>query len=634
MLAKKNPVLYKKQPAIITDFDGDKILIKYQSVPATSTGKPAQYNEQKVRDKDIILLHNKEVSSLEKLISFEDSLIQDQIKETYELLISDEETKDKPVLFSDLADLLRSSYTSDETWFIYKNLLASLEFSLDENSLKNGIIQFIPCSQEEIELQQKKLYEKEHEAEIRNEFLARLKQKQLNLPDDAKFMVEVEAFALGKTDKSKTLEAVGISQTVEKAHKLLIETGIWDITRNPYPSRFGLSANSATEGLGTPPEEERVKIPTIAYAIDNEWSTDPDDAISWDGTYLWVHIADPASYVTPDSNIDKVARNRGTTLYIPEGASRMLAETALEDYALGLKEESNALSFRIKLTEENTIEECNIFKTKINVKRLTYKQADELKDSEELKPFFEIARKNILRRQKSGSVQIDMPEIHISVDSETKKVDIQPLIRYEADAMICEMMLLAGEGAAYFAFKNRIPFPYVSQEAPDIPNNIEDGLAGQFRLLKCMHKRSVGITPAMHSGLGLAMYSQVTSPLRRYGDLVAHEQIRCFLDGRQLLDKDEMLERISQGDAASIAAKKASRFSEIHWKLIYLLQNPEWTGNAICIEKKGTDGIFMIPSLAMQTLIKGVADIQLNQEITVRSANIDIPTQAIDFIKI
>ena len=42
----------------------------------------------------------------------------------------------------------------------------------------------------------------------------------------------------------------------------------------------------------------------------------------------------------------------------------------------------------------------------------------------------------------------------------------------------------------------------------------------------------------------------------------------------------------------------------------------------------------MIPSLAMQTLIKGVADIQLNQEITVRSANIDIPTQAIDFIKI
>ena len=227
-----------------------------------------------------------------------------------------------------------------------------------------------------------------------------------------------------------------------------------------------------------------------------------------------------------------------------------------------------------------------------------------------------------------------MPEIHISVDSETKKVDIQPLIRYEADAMICEMMLLAGEGAAYFAFKNRIPFPYVSQEAPEIPNNIEEGLAGQFRLLKCMHKRSVGITPAMHSGLGLAMYSQVTSPLRRYGDLVAHEQIRCFLDGRQLLDKDEMLERISQGDAASIAAKKASRFSEIHWKLIYLLQNPEWTGTAVCIEKKGTDGIFMIPCLAMQTLIKGVVDIQLNQKITVRSANIDIPTQAIDFIKI
>ena len=634
MLTKKFPVIYKKQPAIITDFDGDKIIIKYQTAPATATGKPAQYNEQKVRDKDIAVLCNQEATSLEKLISYEDNLITDQIKETHELLISDETTASEPILFSDLAELLRSSYKSDETWFLFKTLLSSFEFSFDENSLKNGILQFIPRSTEEIESLQKKNFEKEHEAEIRNEFLNRLKQKKLNLPDDAKYMVEVEAFALGKTEKSKTLESVGISQTVEKAHKLLIETGIWDITRNPYPSRFGLSINSATEGLGTPPEEERVKIPTIAYAIDNEWSTDPDDAISWDGTYLWVHIADPASYVTPDSNIDKVARNRGTTLYIPEGASRMLAETALEDYALGLKEESNALSFRIKLTEENTIEECSVLKTKVNVKRMTYQKADELKDTPELKPFFEIARKNIARRKKSGSVQIDMPEIHISVDSDTKKVDIHPLIRYESDSMICEMMLLAGEGAAYFAFKNRIPFPFVSQDAPDIPNNLEDGLAGQFRLLKCMHKRSVGITPAMHSGLGLAMYSQVTSPLRRYGDLVAHEQIRSFLDGRQLLDKDEMLERISQGDAASIAAKKASRLSELHWKLIYLLQNPQWTGSAVCIEKKGTDAVFMIPSLAMQTLIKGVADIELNQEITVRSANIDIPTQAIDFIKI
>ena len=133
--------------------------------------------------------------------------------------------------------------------------------------------------------------------------------------------------------------------------------------------------------------------------------------------------------------------------------------------------------------------------------------------------------------------------------------------------MIREMMLLAGEGAARFAFKNNIPFPFVSQDAPAMPapEEIPSGLAGQFRIRRCMRRRSVGVTPSMHCGLGLAMYSQVTSPLRRYGDLIGHEQLRAFLDGRELLDKDTMLMRVSEGDAASVAAHKAERAGdELH----------------------------------------------------------------------
>ena len=222
----------------------------------------------------------------------------------------------------------------------------------------------------------------------------------------------------------------------------------------------------------------------------------------------------------------------------------------------------------------------------------------------------------------------------MSVDPETKKVSISPLIRYEADAMVCEMMLLAGEGAAYFAFNHQIPFPYVSQDTPDIPKEILPGLAGQFQLLKCMHKRSVGITPGMHSGLGIAVYSQVTSPLRRYSDLIAHQQLRAYLNGEHLIDKDTMLERISQGDAASIAARKASRLSDTHWKLIYLLQNPEWTGEAVCVDTKFEDPLFMIPSLAMQTKISGVKDTQMNDVIKVKVNSLDIPTQTVEFVKI
>lgn len=633
MIKKNSPVLYKKFCAVVTDFDGDKIMIKFQTSPATPTGKKAVYSEQKVREKDIVILHAEACSSLEKVLEYSEAGFDEKLSEAYELLISDETTAAEPISLSDLAELASGSFEADKSWFIYNQFCSSLEFALDENALKNLEIMFIPRSQNEIDAIKQKNYEKEHEAEIHAAFISRLKERKL-LPEDARYMNEVENVAFCKAEKSKVMVEAGVTQSPEKAHELLIQSGIWDITKNPYPTRYGLSMVSAKEGLGTPPEEERLEVPEIAYAIDNEWSADPDDAVAFDGKYLWVHIADPACFVKPDSSIDKVARDKGTTLYLPEGAVRMLAEESLADYALGLQEKSRALSFRILLKEDNSIEECKIFKTFVNVKRLTYEKATELKNTPELKPLFDIAAKNIERRKRSGATNIDLPEIHMSVDPETKKVEIGPLQRYEADSMVCEMMLLAGEGAAYFAFNNGIPFPYVSQEAPEVPKEVMPGLAGQFKLLRCMHKRSVGVTPAMHSGLGIAVYSQVTSPLRRYSDLIAHQQLRAYLNGEKLIDKDTMLERISQGDAASVAAKKASRFSETHWKLIYLLQNPEWNGKAVCIDHKDDGDLFMIPSLAMQTLIKGLAGIELNDEIEVKAQNIDIPTQKVEFIKL
>lgn len=312
----------------------------------------------------------------------------------------------------------------------------------------------------------------------------------------------------------------------------------------------------------------------------------------------------------------------------------MLAESCLEDYALGLKEISSALSFKIKLDEKSQIEDCQVLKTRVKVKRLTYKEAEELKESPELKPLFELARKNKSRREANNAVSIQMPEVSIIVDKESKKVSIEEDIKYESNDMIAECMILAGEGAARFAFKNQIPFPFVSQEAPEFPASLPEGWAGQFARIKCMRKRSVGITPAPHAGLGLSFYSQVTSPLRRYGDLVAHQQLRAFIDGRRLLGKDEMLERIAAGDAASLAAKKASRQSETHWKLIYLLQNPDNVYQAFCIDRRGSDALFLIPALDMQTTLHNAGEVQLNDEVSLKMKAVDVTEQKQEFVRV
>ena len=91
----------------------------------------------------------------------------------------------------------------------------------------------------------KKADAKGKEAELRAAFLERLKQNKL-LPEDSIYMGDVEALALGKTDKSRTMHDAGLKETVERAHKLLLDTGIWDITR----SRSFRNARSAIVSTG------------------------------------------------------------------------------------------------------------------------------------------------------------------------------------------------------------------------------------------------------------------------------------------------------------------------------------------------------------------------------------------------
>ncbi|MCI5523388.1 MAG: RNB domain-containing ribonuclease [Spirochaetia bacterium] len=649
MIKKNSVVIYKNLPAVVTgeaDNNG-KFQIQFLQTEETKT-KPAVFGTQNVRLKDMILLNEGPVTSLDFVLKYakanspleEDMYNLEQknplavkIKECWEFLVSDTETERAVQSFEDLVSLFQGHIEPDKSWEYFLALKNTVFFTQNLKDQLDGKITFVPRSEQEIQELVKKADEKGHEAEIRQAFLDRLKAKKL-LPEDSKFMVDVEALALGKTDKSRTMHDAKIRETPENAHKLLLETGIWKITRNPYPLRWGLSMQSAAESLPHPPQEERLAVQGVSYAVDDEWSTDPDDAVAYDGKYIWVHIADPASSVFPDSSIDKSARARGSTLYIPEGAARMLAEESLSDYALGLNEISRALSFRILLGEDGSVAECEVFKTLVNVKRLTYKQADEQKDSPELKPLFEIARKNVERRSKSGAVFISMPEVHLKVDSETKAVSIRGVNHFESGEMVREMMLLAGEGAAKFAFKNNIPFPFVSQESPSIPAEIPEGLAGQFRLRKCMRRRNVGVTPGMHCGLGLNMYSQVTSPLRRYGDLIAHQQLRAFLDNRPLLDKDTMLMRVSEGDAAAVAAKKAERKSNTHWILVYLLQNPDWTSDAVCVDKSQKIPLWSIPSLATETYMLPSKDVDLNGIVKVKAANINIPELTVDFIPV
>lgn len=606
MIKQNSLVIYKSQLAQVIEC-GEKFTIQFLS----TKDKKAKYETQSVRDKDIKLLHEGDKTTIQEAYDFanntaEMSKISEKLFEAYELLTSDEETASETYTLQELAEYSIGEFLAKYAWAFLTAVTIDIHFVATEEATET---KFKLRTQAEIQENEEKRMLKEKENAQKEGFIARIRQKKLDLPDDAKLMQEVEAFALGLKTGSKIMKEAGFKETPEKAHKLLLDTKIWTVAKNPHPTRFGLSMQSASEHLSTPPDEERFVVNHTAYAIDNEWSPDPDDAISFDGEYVWVHIADPASTVTPDSKIDIMARNRGATLYIPDGSARMLSEDCLEDYALGLTESaSRALSFKIKLDENANILDTEVLKTLVPVKRLTYTEADKLKDTKELAPLFEIAEKSEQKRKKAGAVFIQIPDVHFVLhkneDSSIPNVNVVPNDESPKSCdVVREFMLLAGEGAAKFAFKNNIPFPFISQTSPDIPKELPEGLAGQFRLRRSMHARSVGVTPASHAGLGLGMYSQVTSPLRRYGDLIAHQQLRAFLDKKPLLDKDKMLERISAGDAAGSATIKAQRLSEMHWKLVYLLQNPQWQGVGTVVELKGKQISIFIKELDRKSVV-------------------------------
>jgi exoribonuclease-2 len=379
-------------------------------------------------------------------------------------------------------------------------------------------------------------------------------------------------------------------------------------------------------------DEPRLDLTHLAaYAIDDAGNLDPDDALSLEecrldqaGDFLsgrlWVHVADAAALVPPDSPADLEARLRGATLYLPEGRLPMLPEAAIISLGLGLQEVSPALSFGLQINANGEISDIQIQPSLVRVQRLTYEEAESRLDETPLQELYQISRAYQARRRKNGALLMSLPEAILRV--EDGRVSICPVLRLRSRELVQEAMIMAGEAAASFAIQRATPFPFASQEAsgsasaekleaPEEQTAIED-LAAAFALLRTQKRGQVSGQPAPHAGVGLPIYSRATSPLRRYLDLVAHQQLRLSLQGRPLLSEQQMLERIGESEAITRLVAQAESLSRRHWTLVYLTQNPGWRGEGVLVEKVGLRGRVIIPELAFETQVHLREELPLN----------------------
>ncbi|MCL1836110.1 MAG: ribonuclease catalytic domain-containing protein [Treponema sp.] len=591
MICEHALALFKNKLALVKETTADRIVI------ALPDG-----GKIKVREKDIDIIHPGPVhgfSGIERPLTAEPGAFAPDgaIREVWELLAGQ-----GPISLREVADLAFGEYSPASAWAACRLLLDGLYFT--------GTVAAIQCRPpDQVEADEKKREEKRRAAEERELFLKRLKSRRPDLPDDRRFIQDVEALACGKSEKSRTMKEIGLGETPEDAHALLVESGFWAADANPHPARCGVSMSQPKNIPEPAPQEDRRSLGGLAaFAIDNPWSHDPDDAVSLeirDGRQiLYVHVADPASSIGSGSPCEREARDRGATLYVPEGAIRMLAEESLPLFALGLAESSPALTFKMTMDSNGEIAETEIFPSTVNVTRLTYGAADKLMaeaDGKALRDLYALAERNMERRAAAGAVSIDIPEIYIGLKD--GQVVIEPLEQFRSADMVRECMLLAGEGAAMWAIQRNLPFPYIAQEAGDMPGEILPGIAGAYQLRRCMRPRILSVKPGRHWGLGMDAYTQVTSPLRRYTDLLAHIQIRASLRGGAPLSADEVMARIGAGEAAAAATTHAERASRSHWKMVYLSGKKDSVWDAVAMEKKGSRWAAVIPDLALETLV-------------------------------
>ena len=643
-------VWYKGRPALITAL-GEKITI----TAATAAAKKGTENIN-VREKDIEVLHpgpinnaailNDLTNQTDKINSGEDQNYHNKnIRDTWELI----ESGGIPVNLKDLAELAYSEFSPQSAW--------AARLLLDDGLYFSGTVEEIHArSAAELSAAEEKRQGKAKENSEREAFLERMKKGNIDPAVDSRYMQDVEALAFEKTDKSRTMKELGKTETPQGAHRLLLDCGFWDKQFNPHPQRFGISLMEASQAF-----EPSAPLPyanlerqdlthLLAFAIDNSHSNDPDDAVSLeykdDRHILYVHVADPASEIVNNSSLDMEARERGATLYLPEGRRPMLGEDILNRFILESKQNPvYALTFKISLGSDGSIEDIDIFPSMVSVTRLSYEEADKQIDEHvTLRELCSLADRNFERRQNNGGINIILPEVHISVVN--RKVQVQPLVPYRSADMVRECMLLAGEGAALWASRRQLPFPFITQETGDLPSKPLSGLAGTCQLRRCMRPRIVSAKPGQHMGLGLDGYCQVTSPLRRYTDLLAHQQIYAWFynnaNGQdasvKLLNEEELLFCLAAGDAAAQAVNQAERSSKLHWTAVYLDEiagtpaGREMLWEAIVTEKRHNSLGVIIPKLGLETQIGG-SDAALNDQVILRLKSVRIPELEINFVQ-
>ena len=382
-------------------------------------------------------------------------------------------------------------------------------------------------------------------------------------------------------------------KTRDPAFAFMIRLGEWDVDVNldllanetplVFPPEALEDANLAVahleEAMSEPEREDFTAWD--CYSVDDPDTTEVDDALGFretdDGYELAIHIADASALLRPElESLEKEARYRATTVYLPDLKARMLPQN-LSDEALSLTAgiERLAFSFLVNLDKQGCLTAARMTPSRVQVtKRLDYQQADALVESgdEYWSQLAEIAELLKQDREKNGAINLPFPRMDVRLEG--KEIRLVPDNREsKAQTIVSECAILANRVAADYCADHGLPVIYRGQKAPEPPIEMrsEWGPHHLYQVRRSFSKSTQGTDPTPHSGLGLERYIQATSPIRRYRDLVHQRQLKHHLKtGEVLYDLQAIEEIMTQTSTSVTQAERMERNRKAYFLHKYL----------------------------------------------------------------
>lgn len=347
-------------------------------------------------------------------------------------------------------------------------------------------------------------------------------------------------------------------------------------------------------------------------SIDAPTTRDIDDAFRIErdgkGFRLTIALARPDAHWTFGSELDRAVMHRATSLYLPEGTSHMMPErfgTGL--YSLMAGETRPALVTEFLLGPDGALVRVEPRTGWVRIKEnTTYEAADAAiagRTDESLVLAHDLATRLLERRLASGACVIRRPEPEVTLDGEGAQTSVEVSVKTPcplSELVISEFMVLANSGLALWARDHDVPLLHRTQDIALPPESagIFSEPAEIMRSVKLLLPPTLETNPRRHAALAVPAYAPITSPLRRYTDLVNMAQVCTFLnDGTPRLGKDELDQLIVHLNMRIQAVGAVQRFRPRYWKLVYLAKRRREFQPAVLVDEAGPMATLAMPHL-------------------------------------